>query len=134
MAGPNYVLDKGFLAGGAITKYRGVELGANETVTQANAVNDRVLGICQEEVSAGDATNGRIVDIRLLGISRCIAGAAVTIGNLVTIDGSGRVVNSPVAVGTAYAVVGIALQTAANAGDHIDVLLTPGVVNNTAVS
>lgn len=135
MAGPNYVLDKGFKAGGAIGQYRAVELGAGETVTQCNAANDLVLGICQEEISAGDATNGRIADVRMLGISRCIAGANnIVIGGRVTIDNAGRVVPSPVAVGTTYAQVGIAMQASAAVGDHIDVFLTPGVAFNTAVS
>jgi hypothetical protein len=136
MAGPNFVLDKGYVAAGAINIYRAVEIAPTaETVTQCNAVNDRVLGISQDEISAADATNGRVANIRLLGISRCIAGAAIAAaGALVTIDASGRVVTSPTAVGTVYAVVGVVLQTAAAAGDHVDVLLTPGAINNTAVS
>jgi len=134
MAGPNFVLDKGYAAGGAIRQFRCVELGASEVVTEANAANDVVWGICQEEVSAGDATNGRVADIRLMGISRCIAGAAITIGARVTTDNQGRVVPSPVAVGTVYPQVGLACQAAAAAGDHVDVMLTPGVPFNTAVS
>jgi len=133
MAGANYVLDKGFKAGGAIGKYRAVELGASEVVTQCNAASDPALGICQEEVTSGDATNGRIVDVRIAGISRCIAGAAITIGARVATDNAGRVVPAPAAVGLTNQ-VGIALQAAANAGDHVDVFLSIGATYNTAVS
>jgi hypothetical protein len=137
MAGPNYVLSKGFVAGGAIRKFRCVEISATtEVVTECNAANDHVLGICQDEISAGDATNGRVATVALLGIARAIAGGAInptTNGGLVTTDNQGRVVAAPVAVGAGYPVVGKALQSAV-AGDHIDVLLTPGAVFNTAVS
>jgi hypothetical protein len=127
MAGPNYVLDKGFLAGGAITKYHVVKLASPETVTAATAIADDILGVCQEEVTSGDATNGRIVDIRLAGISRCIAGTGgVTAGKQVMVlaGGTGRVTD---AVGATARVLGIALQTA-TVGTHVDVLLTHGGV------
>jgi hypothetical protein len=42
-------------------------------------------------------------------------------------------VAAPVAVGTLYPQVGFVLQ-ACVVGDHVDVVLTPGVVSNTAVS
>ena len=136
MAGPNYGLDKGFEAAGAIRQYRCVELSAIETVTECNGVNDVVLGICQDEVSAADATNKRVADIRISGISRAIAGGTITPttnGGRCTVDAQGRVVAAPVAVGTLYPQVGFVLQ-ACVVGDHVDVVLTPGVVSNTAVS
>lgn len=128
MAGPNYVLDKGFVAGGAITQYRGVVLSATaESVTQASSAGVQALGIAQDTViSSADATNSRVADVRILGISRCIAGAAITTERRMVLDNQGRVV--PAAATTAKQnQVGIALQTASAAGDHVDVLLTPGV-------
>jgi hypothetical protein len=130
-------LAKGYAPSAAIRKFRCVEISTTETVSECNATNDAVLGICQDEISTQDATDGRIANIQLTGISRCIAGAAInptTNGGLVTTDSQGRVVQAPVAVGTLYPVVGKALQSASTAGDHIDVLLTPGAVYNTAVS
>lgn len=122
MAGPNYVLDKGFVAGGAVERFRFVELNAAGTsVTQSNAAGESSIGVVQETASAGDATNGRVVDVRLMGISRCIAGATLaTAGVAVTTDNQGRV--AAAAVGNQ--VLGILLTPAANAGDHVDVLLT----------
>jgi hypothetical protein len=125
MAGPNYVLDKGYKAGGAIGKYRYVEFSAVETVSLAAYVagaNDDLAGICQEEVSAGDATNGRIVGVRHLGISRAIAGGTITKATearLMPHATTGALITWATA---GSKVVGIALQDAV-AGDHFDVLL-----------
>jgi hypothetical protein len=130
MAGPNYVLDKGYAVGGAVRQFRFVTLGGSEVVSEAAAAGAQSLGVCQEEVSADDATRGRIVDVRLLGISRCIAGAAITIGAPVRVDNQGRV--TALAATTANQnQVGIALQAATAAGDHVDVFLTPGVSRST---
>jgi hypothetical protein len=134
MAGPNFVLDKGYAAGGAIRQFRCVELSGSEVVTECNAADDQVWGVCQEEVSAGDATNGRVVDVRLMGASRCIAGINFAIGARLGTDNQGRVVPVVVTVGAFHNQVGVAMQAAAAAGDHVDVLLTPGVTINGAVS
>jgi hypothetical protein len=121
MAGPSNTLSKPFLAGGAIGIYRVVELGASEAVTQANAGTDVVIGICQEEITAGDVTLGRVANIQMLGVSRAIAGAAITAGATVMTDSVGRVI----AATATNRPVGIALQAASAAGDHVDVFLTP---------
>jgi len=120
MAGPNYVLSKGWVAGGAITKFRFVELNAAGTsVTQANAPGEPVIGVAQEEISAGDATSGRVVNVALMGITRAIAGSILgTSGVQISTDASGRVVAS------SSAVVGILLTPATITGQHVDVLLT----------
>jgi hypothetical protein len=124
MAGPNYVLDKGFKAAAAIGIYRLVVVGASEQVTQASSPTANVLyGVSQEEIAAADATSGRIVNVRLAGISRCISGGpAITAGVPVTTDAVGRVV----AAASTNLVVGYALQAvaAASTGQHIDVLVT----------
>jgi hypothetical protein len=122
VAGPNYVLGKGFKAGGAISQFRFVELGAAETVTQANAAGDACIGVAQEEVTAADATAGRVVNVLVAGISRCIAGAALaTAGVDVGTDAQGRVIAA-----ASGKVLGVLLQTAASTGQHVDVLLTQG--------
>jgi hypothetical protein len=121
MAGPSNVLSKSFLAGGAIGIYRAVEIAAGEVVTQANAGTDAILGICQEEITADDVTRGRVANVQMLGVSRCIAGAAITIGATVMTDGTGRVI----AATATNRPIGMALQAAAAAGDHVDVFLTP---------
>lgn len=120
MSGPSDGLMRGYLAGGAISKFRAVELGTGEVVTQANAGTDAIIGICQEEITAGDATSGRIAAVQMTGISRCIAGAAVAIGATVMTDATGRVITAT----ATNRQIGIAQQAAAAAGDHVDVFLT----------
>jgi hypothetical protein len=125
MAGSNYVLDKGFTAGGAIGKYRCVEVSATAAalVTVANAQGEQVIGVCQEEVTAADATNGRVVDVRLMGITRAVNGLATAInpGQVLTTSANGGVE----AAAAADLVLGIAVSAAPNVvGAHLDVLIT----------
>lgn len=136
MAGPNYGLAKGFKAGGAIRQFRFVELGASEVVTEVDAASVAALGVCQDSISAEDATSGRIANIQLEGIARCIAGAAITFvagggGVPVRVDNQGRVVALAAATANQN-VVGRVFMGADAAGDHIDVHLTPGVQNTTS--
>jgi hypothetical protein len=121
MAGPSNLFSKPFPAGGAIGIYRAVKIGAGEVVTQAAAGTDLVIGVCQEEITAGDATSGRVANVQMLGISRCIAGAAIAIGVTVMTDATGRVITAT----ATNRPVGMAMQAASAAGDHVDVFLTP---------
>jgi hypothetical protein len=134
--GPNYVLDKGFLAQGGAVAYTFGEALIPGTLTQScarstSAVSGTTfwLGISQETVDSTKIGTGKaFVDVRLLGISRAIAGATVTVGARLTTDTSARVV--PVTRAAAGAqpapVIGVALTGTTNVGEHIDVLLTPG--------
>jgi hypothetical protein len=129
-AGPNYVLDKGFLAQGA-TAYafgEGVVFGSVEqSVVRATTALTApgFFGVVQEDLDATRLATGKaVVGVRILGITRAIAGAAVAKGALLVNDTSARLVTQGGAAGTPS--VGIALTAATNAGDHIDVLLTPG--------
>lgn len=119
--GPTYVLDKSAKPGGALSQFTFVKFTDQETVNTAGA-GQRAIGVAQEEISADDATRGRVADIRVLGISYVVAGGAITAGALVTSNASGRAVTA--AVGNIPA--GVALQAAAADGDPIAVLLTPG--------
>jgi hypothetical protein len=121
MAGPNYVLSKGWPAGGAITKYRFVELATTGvTVTQTNGAGDPCIGVAQEEISAADATAGRVVNVAVMGISRCIAGAILAnAGIQVGSNASGQVITA-----ASGSVLGILLTPATATGQHVDVLLT----------
>ena len=128
--GPNFVLDKGFLAQGS-TAYafgEGVVLGsAEQSVTRATTALTApgFFGVCQEDVDATRVNTGKVfVNVRILGITRAIAGAAVARNAILVNNTSAQLVTQAGAAGTP--VVGIALTAAAAAGDHIDVLLTPG--------
>jgi hypothetical protein len=128
--GPNYGLDKGFLAQGS-TAYQFGEVVRPGTVEQSVIRGTVAMtaagfaGICQEDLDATRLATGKaIIGVRVLGISRAIAGAAILKDALLVNDTSARVVTQGGAAGTP--VLGIALTAAANPGDHIDVLLTPG--------
>jgi hypothetical protein len=131
--GANFILDKGYKATAALTQFLAVKLSTLDTVAPIAGLTDAPLGIVQETITAGDATNGRMADIRLMGISRAIAGGTITLGDRVKVDATGKLITVPGVAGTNDRVVGIALE-AAVLNDQFDVLLTPGVTNNTAVS
>jgi hypothetical protein len=133
MAGMHAVLDMSWLAGGAITQWTLVELTASETVTQVNAVTDQPMGVCQESITAGDATNGRICLVRVLGVTLVKSGGSITRGALLRPTATGTVQALAGVAGTSEVVVGIALDDASS-GDLFEMLLTPGARQNTAVS
>lgn len=126
MPGPNFLLDKGFKAMSAVPVFHCVKLitTAKEQVTLVTGTADKVIGICQDEVAAADAGR-QVANIRSIGISRGIAGAAVTIGDNLVVTAAGRLIpQGGAAAGTT--IVGIALTAATANGDHIDVFQTPG--------
>lgn len=127
MPGPNSILDKGYQPTGAVRQFRAVTRSTSnkEQCAEAASAGAAVLGVCQEEISADDATRGRVANIRIMGISRCIAGAALTtIGTPVRTDNQGRVVTLGATATNLQ--LGITQTAAAAAGDHVDVMLTPG--------
>jgi hypothetical protein len=132
--GPNYVLDKGFIANSAVVQFHAVKLAADDQVTAVTAAGEQAIGVCQEEITAGDATSGRVTDVRILGISRVVAGAAVTRGALVRVNAAGRAIALAGTAGVNENVLGMALTPATADGEHIDVLLTPGGRSNAAAS
>jgi hypothetical protein len=69
---------------------------------------------------------GRNIRTRLFGISRVVASGAITRGAYVNIaNAQGQIKAVSEAVGTYINVVGIAIDSAANAGDVIRVLVMP---------
>jgi hypothetical protein len=133
MAGAHEILDMSFLAGGAITMNRLVEFSAAETVTQSNAVADDVIGVAMETCTAQDATDGRVIAVRVMGVALCKCGGAVTRGLRVRPTVDGRIQNMAGTAGVNEVQVGIALDTGV-ADDLVHVLLTPGARSNTAAS
>lgn len=127
MPGANVVLDKGFVPTAAVGQWKCVILAttANERVTEAG-LGAAVFGVCQEDVSAADAVNLKVANIRILGISNCVASAAITRGARVAAAADGKVVTAAPAVGVNANIVGIALESTTADGDHVHVLLTPG--------
>jgi hypothetical protein len=135
--GPNYVLDKGHLATGS-TAYAFGELctssGDGTKCARATSAGSKIRGVCQETVDVAKITTGKVVvNLRMLGISRVLAGAACAVDDRLTNDTTARAVPVAGTVG-AKECFGVALTAATAAGQFIDVLLLPYSVVNTAVS
>lgn len=130
MAGPNYVLDKGYFPTGAVRQFRAVVASTTdkEKCTESSTAGSAVLGISQNEAAAADTK--RPIDIRIMGITRAIAGVALAIGDRVRSDAEGRMTTLAAATQNQNQ-VGVCLTSAAAAGDHIELLLTPGAARGT---
>jgi len=135
MPGPNYGLDKGFTVTGSAAYAFGecvVQGSTNTSCARATTAGSLVLGVCQENLlDTTKVTTGKpVVAVRILGITRCIAGGAIARGAKLQNDVNARAVAlAQTAGGTApKPVFGIALSPASANGDMIDVLLTPGAM------
>jgi hypothetical protein len=146
MPGPNFVLDKGYQLGASqypkifqLVKRTGTGAATtNPQVAVSSAAGEKCLGVCQEDVPApSSALSGgkdyaalaRIVNVRILGISRCIATGVIAVGSRVISNGDGTVVIAAAATANQN-IIGIADGASAATGDQIDVILTPGVQAN----
>lgn len=135
MPGMNFVLDKGFQVQSAITQFTFVKMGtSDQTCTAVTGVNDKVLGVAMEAASAGDVTKGRIIDVRILGIARVQAAAALTRQASVRTNATGQAAALSGAAGTVDNVAGILMMSTAATNDLVDILLTPGATTNTAAT
>ena len=100
------------------TEYLVVKLGSAETQVDVCGATDTPIGIAQAPASAGDQ-----VAVRVAGISKAVASAAITAGAFVKPAASGKVA----AVASAGdEIIGQALTAASGDGDIIDVLLARG--------
>jgi hypothetical protein len=96
-------------------------LVANRFVTKAGAqtgADGYAIGVCRTAASSGDK-----VAVDALGVVAVEAGAAVSAGDTLKADSSGR----GITWATSGAKIGIALEAAGAAGDLISVLLIPNV-------
>lgn len=125
--GPNRILEKTWLAEGAITKNRGVVAGTAATQVEQNTVAgaQKIIGIARE--NADDTVS---VSITHEGSELVEAAGAITVGALLKLDTAGKAtpITVNVAGATAVAQVGRALGAAAADGDLIVCELTPGIV------
>lgn len=102
----------------ATAQYTIMRASSATQVTQTTAATQIPLGILQNRPASGQAAEVRA---NSGSTSKCVAGAAVTAGAEVMSDGSGRAITAT----TTNEVVGIALTSAANANELIDVLVRP---------
>jgi hypothetical protein len=134
MSGANFILDKGFKIAAAATKYQLVKFGsADDTMTPVTAATDQAMGVLLEDCPTADVTNGRVCDVRLMGIAMVVAGGSITRGTKVRPTSTGAVQALAGTAGTNEVAVGIAMESAVS-GDLFHVFLTLGAASNTAVS
>lgn len=121
----NFILDKGYDAAAALTKYRFVKFSAEETVTPVTAIADLAIGVAQFDVSAAEINKGKGASVRLEGISEVEVGATtVVVGNEVQLTANGQVIP---AVGSSGArVVGVAVKGAVNGARAAIRIALPG--------
>jgi len=126
----NFVLDKGYLASSTyntsnangVVPFFFVRLTAAQTIDICTAITQVPIGVVQEAVDRAKVALGKaVVGVRILGISRVVAGAAIAIGAEVSTSAAGKAITAA----TTARVAGIALQAAAADLDQIDVLLVP---------
>ena len=104
------------VSGAAITVNRCVKVGASDgAVIVCAAITDQPLGVIKQGVAAA----GLGCPVQVNGVTRVEAGAAITRGAQVGTDTVGRAI---AAVSTA-GILGIALESAAGAGEIISVAL-----------
>lgn len=124
MATGNFVLDKGYNAAAAISKFKAVKLSAAETVTPVTANTDVVHGWPQFDVSAAEILKGKGASVRVIGVTEAVASAAIAVGVACQLEADGRV---SAAVGASgKRLVGRCIgHPAANANDRITMLINP---------
>lgn len=120
MATGNFVLDKGYRAAGALTKFRAVKFSAAETVTPVTAITDTIAGVAQFGVSTTELARGKGALVRVQGQTEMEASAAVAVGAIVSAGTDGRAKTAA----TGERVIGICVgHPATNAGDRCTVRL-----------
>lgn len=134
--GGNAVLDKGWKvlatyngsAAAGVTKFRGVKVGAGDTIDLNVAATTIGVGVVQEAIDQAKVATGKAVaNVRMMGITKLYVqtAASITQGGRVTLGNAGGAVNAA----SGNQVVGLCLTSGTiAAGDLIDVLLTPGLV------
>jgi len=126
----NFVLDKGYVVASnyassdvnGVQAFRFVRLTAAQTIDRCSAITQVPIGVVMENVDVAKVATGKVAaDVRLMGIARVVASAAIAVGAEVSTAADGRAVTAA----TTSRVAGIALQAAGAGGDQIDVLLVP---------
>jgi hypothetical protein len=117
----NPLLHKNFTAGGAIAPYRIVTFSAADTVIQAAAATNPLIGV-NDDVAP---VSGERTDIIMAGIALIEAGAAFALTARITSDATGRAVAAAPSAGANVNCIGYPMEPAVAAGDLIRVLIAP---------
>lgn len=120
MATGNFVLDKGYDAGGPVTKFRAVKYTGTEEVSQSAAEGDKIAGFAQFSVSAAEILKGKGVSVRIEGITEAEVGnnTDIAVGDEVELLADGTVGKASGAGGAR--IVGVCVgHPSSNSGDRI---------------
>jgi len=96
-----------------------VKLTAANTVDVCSGLTDVPCGVLQNKPSAA----GRPAVVRMFGISKASADAAITVGALIGTSGDGQADPKTVSTDATHYVVGVALTACSNAGEIIEISL-----------
>ena len=117
------VIEKEFLADGAVTDGRIVKPGAAAgDAAHATAATDKILG-----VASHDAADNATVRIMVSGIAKVKAGGTIAAGDLITAGAAGVAVTAAPGAGVNNRILGQAIEAAVS-GDLFSVLLGQGSV------
>ena len=115
---------KNYTAGAAIAKYRLVKFGAADgAVLQGAAAANLVIGVAESL----DVASGERIDVIRAGIAEVEYGGAVTRGDKLVSDASGKAVAAAPAGGANVHVIGVAEVSGAD-GDIGSVFISPSVM------
>ncbi len=119
--GPNPILEKEYLADGAVAAYRIVKPGsAEDDAAQATAVSEKLLGVSQH--AAVDNERVRVME---QGITKVEYGGNVAFGDPLTSDANGKAVAAAPSAGVNNYIIGFA-RAAGVSGDIGRALLSQG--------
>lgn len=103
-------------------QYLFVKVNGATQVGTTSATTDTIVGVMQNKPGSLQAAA-----VRVLGVSKLVAGGALTAGSLISTDAAGKGTMVAVATGTTQYSVGIALDTVTAANQLVSVLMThPG--------
>ncbi|SRR6266403_2385716 len=120
----NFVLDKGYRAAAALTKFYAVKFSAAGTVTPVTANTDLIAGFAQFGVTTAEIARGKGCLARVIGITEAVATGAITIGAQVQLESDGRV--SALVGSSGKRIVGRCVGApSTNAGDRISLDIDP---------
>lgn len=126
MATGNFVLDKGYDAAVALTKFRLVKFSGTEAVTPVTAITDRPCGVGQFGVSSAEILKGKGQTVRMMGISEVETSTAIAVGDMCTLETNGTV--SVLVAASGKRIVGQCVGHAATAtGQRISMLFLNGL-------
>ncbi len=118
---PNYFRPGRIPSGGSdVNPHYVLKVGTGvDEVALATATTDTIAGVCVEKLVADGVTRSIQVD----GKVPVYSGAAISIGDELSVDSAGRVVTAVQALGTPQVVVGRAVTAASGADELIEVEL-----------